>query len=722
MFPTNSLGDGSKPLVLVVDDDPDMQRLVKRFLESGGNEVLSVASGTQALQIAGDLRPDLILLDVMMAGMDGYQVCQQLQAHELTAYIPVIFLTAREEATDRARAFALGAADYLVKPVNKEALLAAVKRHLETKTRWYSVRVATDLWDDAPLPQKFAEFRETLVKQLELPLPQQQQLALISSTRIYSFAEVVGLAEGELAERIGRFFGLPYVDEIEGESIELGVLPAAFCRSKNVVVIRDEGGQLAVVISNPFCWGLDELDLLNRAFHGQSYRLIITRQSAISSLFFEDAVQVPEGDEAEQSDSDSGSVGPMSLDGLLASAKEMTPVDVVNALIADAVRRRASDLHIEPERMRIRVRYRVDGQMRSIIPLQKSLLPGVVSRIKIMSGMDPSENRKPQDGACIVRVDDREIELRISTLAGNHGEIVVARVLTQQGNLTQLDQLGFESAMLEEFRPLLHARQGMVLITGPTGSGKTTTLYSALTYVNSDDVNILTVEDPIERDIEGINQIQVHERAGRSFAATLRAMMRQDPDVIMVGEVRDLETAEIACRAALTGHLVLATLHTQHSLGTVSRLLDMGIAPYLIVSALNGVVAQRLVRRVCEGCAEPYDLPDVLYRALQERFGEFPRFGFRRGRGCGRCDRSGTRGRLGVYEVLVIDDDFRHLLSENAAPSALRTYAEERGFVTLEQDAFRKARLGLISPEEVLNLGFALPTRRQRLPTTAAAQ
>lgn len=261
----------------------------------------------------------------------------------------------------------------------------------------------------------------------------------------------------------------------------------------------------------------------------------------------------------------------------------------------------------------------------------------------------------------------------------------------------------------------------MILITGPTGSGKTTTFYAALSHLNAESTNILTVEDPVEIDLPGVAQVQIHERAGRSFAATLRSMLRQDPDVIMVGEMRDTETAEIACRAALTGHLVLSTLHTQHTMGTLVRLCDMGVAPYLVASALNAVLAQRLVRRVCEACATEYVPPLPLIRALEARFGRLAGVGFRRGGGCSRCHHTGMSGRIGVLELLVIDDDRRHLLAGGIAPSGLREYVTGQGFRTLEDDAFLKAAQGLIAPEEIFRIGMGLPVAQDPQDSTCAA-
>jgi len=745
------MNDATASFIVVVDDDPDTLNLTKRLLANGGYEVITCSDSTKALDVIANVRPDLVLVDVTMPGLNGYQVCSYLQQNADTAYIPVVFATARDEEQDKARAFAAGAADYLVKPMTKDRLLTVVKKHLETRSRWYRaqtvgeleaeglaaletqaatgslapatartyrVRTAPDFWDEAPLPQKYLQFRELLGAELNLGPEALGQLAQVRSADVYSATEHFDLTERELAEHMAKFFGLNYVDTVDPKSIQLGVLPTAFCRSNHVVAVKDAADTDAFVLSNPFSWGLHELDVLHQAFSGRPYRLLLTHRKGLSALFFDGAVEGKETSTISLQEYDDALEGQrkVSMEHLLDTANQVSAVEIVNSLIADSVQRGASDLHIEPERNRVRVRYRIDGRMRSVMPLQSTQLPSVVARIKIMCGMDMSENRKPQDGGCMARVDSRDVELRVSTLPGTHGEIVVLRVLGQNIGLQRLENLGFEPDMLRDWRRLLAGRQGMILITGPTGSGKTTSLYASLNHLNTDEVNILTVEDPVEIDLEGINQVQVHDRAGRTFASTLRSMLRQDPDIIMVGEIRDLETAEIACRAALTGHLVLSTVHTQHTLGTLVRLFDMGVAPYLAASSLNGVLAQRLVHRICEGCAEPYDPPVELKHALEAKFGSLEQARFRKGRGCNRCLRTGTKGRVGVYELLLIDDDLRQLMTEGVAPSVLREHVTRRGFRTMEEDAFIKACRGIVPPEEIVHLGLGLAMDLEEAP------
>jgi len=695
----------SNASILVIDDDPVIRRVIESALESAGYTVSSAPDGKTGLSIAQDKSPGLILLDASMPGMDGYEVCAELQRSVRTSLVPVVFVTSRDQPQDKARALAAGAVDYLLKPIKRGTLLETVEKHLDTQSRWYRVTSVTELWDESALPQKFIEFRKFLFDRLHIAPDVQKQVAEVPSGDVYLLTKLMDISYEELAQLMSVFFGLEYLPRVDPESIELGVLPAAFCKKNHIVAIKDPQGREAVVIINPFQWGLAEIDALNNAFRGRPHRLLLTHRQGMRALFTEDAAARVELSSAPAGTDERVTSQP-AMDSVLETPNEASAIDMVDALLTDAVRRRASDLHIQAGENRVHVRFRIDGRMREVMPLLPSQLPAIVARLKVMCNMNISESRAPQDGGCRVRIDGRDIDVRASTLPALYGEKVVLRLVGQTSTLQTLDGLGMSEGMLQGFRGLLAARQGMILVTGPTGSGKTTTLYAALQHLNRPELNLITVEDPVEIGFEGITQVQVHERAGCSFAATLRAMLRQDPDIIMVGEIRDAETAEIAARAALTGHLVLSTLHTQHAMGTIIRLLDMGVPAYLAGSALNGVVAQRLAHRVCEGCAEYYEPPAALTHALNATFGSLEGARFRKGRGCVRCHRTGTKGRVGVYELLTIDDDLRDLMTEGAPPRALKAHVQRRGFLSMEQDAFEKACEGIIPPEEIVELGF----------------
>ncbi len=380
-------------------------------------------------------------------------------------------------------------------------------------------------------------------------------------------------------------------------------------------------------------------------------------------------------------------------------------VRLVNQLISNAITLRASDIHIDPHETKVVVRYRIDGVLRIEKVLPKSMQSVITARIKIMSNLDITEHRIPQDGRIKINVDVRHVDIRVSTLPTIYGEKIVLRILDFSATISDLNRLGFNKVNLERYLKLIERPNGIVLITGPTGSGKSSTLYATLNRLNSEEVNIITIDDPVEYQLEGINQIQVNPNVGMTFAAGLRAILRQDPNIIMVGEIRDRETAEIAIRASITGHLVFSTLHTNDSLGAVTRLIDMGVEPFLVAASVSGVVAQRLVRRVCRDCAEEHE-PTKVERAIFRKRGlTIDRIV--RGRGCSSCHMTGYRGRMAIQEVLIIDDEMRHVITNKESFSKLQELAIKNETIFLLDDGLLKIKKGLTTPEEVLKV--ALP-------------
>jgi type IV pilus assembly protein PilB len=375
-------------------------------------------------------------------------------------------------------------------------------------------------------------------------------------------------------------------------------------------------------------------------------------------------------------------------------------VKLVNYLLYNAVRENASDIHIEPHDKKLRVRYRVDGKLYEKLRPPYQMHPAIVSRIKIMAEMDIAQRRLPQDGGIHVLVEGRPIDLRVSVMPGNFGEKVVIRVIDTQRVLFNLESLGFTYENLQKFRQVIQAPNGIVLVTGPTGSGKNTTLYAALAELNGEDVNICTVEDPIECNMAGINQFQVNKTAGFEFSTALRSLLRQDPDIIMVGEIRDDATANIAVQAALTGHLVLSTLHTNDAPGAVTRLLDLGVAPYLVSASLIAVLAQRLVRKICPNCKTEYEPPASIKKIFKEISGEVPKF--YRGVGCKKCRNTGYAGRIAVHELFVPNEEVIEMISERMSLKKLRHKALEGGMVSLQADGIEKVKAGIVSIEEIL--------------------
>jgi general secretion pathway protein E len=376
----------------------------------------------------------------------------------------------------------------------------------------------------------------------------------------------------------------------------------------------------------------------------------------------------------------------------------------VNAIIFKASTERASDVHIEPYEDKLKVRFRVDGVLYDVASEEKTFQAAIISRVKIMAGLNIAEKRLPQDGRIGLRIAGKDVDIRVSTVPTQFGERIVMRLLDKTGSVLDIQQLGIEKKTLDQMLKLLQKPNGIILVTGPTGSGKTTTLYACLTNINKPDLNILTVEDPIEYQLDGIGQMQVNPKIDFTFASGLRAILRQDPDVVMVGEIRDTETAEIAIQASLTGHLVLSTLHTNDSAGAVSRLLDMGVEPFLVSSSLLAVLAQRLVRRLCPKCRVAYEITDEELRELSLNPAEITeRKAYRPGTtACSHCQGSGYSGRLGIHELLMIDDDIRNQILQRADSNSIKNAAIKRGFASLRADGGRKVLAGLTSVEEVL--------------------
>ncbi len=412
----------------------------------------------------------------------------------------------------------------------------------------------------------------------------------------------------------------------------------------------------------------------------------------------QDLVEVEEElDEEEEIDEDS-------IDILRTQATDAPAVVFVNSLLVQAIQERASDIHIEPQENNLRIRFRIDGMLREFPPANRRLQSGVIARIKILADLDIAERRVPQDGRVKFKIMGRSVDVRCSTIPGIYGEKIVMRILDQGSISLNIDDLGFVEEKLVLLKEKANAATGMILVTGPTGSGKTTTLYSILNYVNSPLLNIITVEDPVEYRLEGINQVQARPKVGLTFASALRSILRQDPDIVMVGEIRDFETAEIAIKAALTGHMVLSTLHTNNSVATIIRLLNMGIDKYLIVSSVSVIVAQRLVRRICTGCREPVE-PSSDIRLFMSRQGiDVTKDTYYKGKGCKQCTGSGYWGRFGIHEILFMNETIKELIIEDKSELEIRKAAEDAGTLSIFMEGVMHARNGLTTLDEIIRV------------------
>jgi type IV pilus assembly protein PilB len=509
--------------------------------------------------------------------------------------------------------------------------------------------------------------------------------------------------EEDLHEALAIQYGVPFarltrhlVDRSLNE-----ILPAAFMRKHRVAPMFRVEGQLTVAMSDPTNMGLlDELARLTGCEVLPVVAVPSDIETTLEDILHTDTSAFEIDDIVESINESDVQIIEQQVDDLadLEHVAGLSPVvKLVNYVIYRAVNDGASDIHIEPEENASRIRQRIDGSLTEMMTPPPRMHPAIVSRIKVMADLDISERRNPQDGRFRVILDRRPIDVRVSTLPTIHGEKLVLRLLDRKSMRIDIRNVGIPTCLLE----LIHAPNGIVLVTGPTGSGKTTTLYGILQEINKPDFNICTVENPVEFGIQGVNQVQANEKGGLGFADALRSLLRQDPDVIMIGEIRDLETALIATQASLTGHLVLATLHTNDSISAVTRLINMGIDPYLIGAALRGVVSQRLVRRLCARCRKPGSVPAALRKRVELLA---PNSQFFVPKGCEACRGSGFTGRIGLFELLRINDELADTISESPTLTELRRKAQETGLYTLLQDGVRKASEGITSLDEVMRV------------------
>jgi general secretion pathway protein E len=522
--------------------------------------------------------------------------------------------------------------------------------------------------------------------------------------------EMGAIDPGTWAQTLAQHFGLPFSEHLpdDGGVLELiNQLPINFAKRCLMLPVAREGDTVVVATADPASLGpLDDVRLLLR----KPIRVMVAPGPVIVDAINR-AYDMASGSASELMDGlDEERLDLMATDldeprDLLESDDEAPIIRLVNSLLFQAAKDRASDIHIEPFERDLAVRFRIDGILYDILSPPKRFQPVIISRVKIMAGLNIAEKRLPQDGRIRIRLAGKDIDIRVSIVPTAFGERVVMRLLDKATTVLQLEELGLAGMKLDLVHKLIKQSHGILLVTGPTGSGKTTTLYAALSKINTNDKNIITIEDPVEYQLHGIGQIQVNPKIELTFASGLRSILRQDPDVIMVGEIRDLETAEIAIQAALTGHLVFSTLHTNDSFGAMTRLLDMGIEPFLVSSSVMAVMAQRLVRRVCSSCREPYqptrEEMEELGIAPQRLMGKTI---YKLGQGCVQCKRTGYRGRTGIHELLVVDDEVRTLVMKSADAATIRRAATARGMNTLREDGADKVVEGMTTIEEILRV------------------
>jgi general secretion pathway protein E len=523
--------------------------------------------------------------------------------------------------------------------------------------------------------------------------------------------KIRAIEEDLLLQALAMQFEMPWLPHLDVAQVDhelIKKVPIHFARRYRVLPMKVDDGAIVVAATDPLeTAALDDLRLLL----GMPVKAVLTTTMSLMTCLnraYDEATSPTGAEQVMEDIAASEDLGKIAheLDepqDLLDATDEAPIIRLVNSVLFQAVRQRASDIHFESFERGLVVRYRIDGVLYPILTPPKHLQSSIIARLKIMAGLNIAEKRLPQDGRFAIRTAGKDVDLRVSVLPTSHGERVVLRLLEKENRLLNLSEMGFAPDRLRTIQQLIRLTHGILLVTGPTGSGKTTTLYAALSEINAPDKNIITVEDPVEYQLLGIGQMQVNPKINLTFAAGLRSILRQDPDVIMIGEIRDRETAEIAIHASLTGHLVFSTLHTNDAASAATRLIDMGIEPFLVASSVVAVLAQRLIRKVCPDCKQSYQPDDEELIRLGVVPGK-TKPTFYRGSGCPACTQTGYRGRTGIHELLVLDDEIRRLIGNKADAAAIRQAAVSRGMVLLKEEAAEKIFAGITTTEEVMRM------------------
>jgi len=703
--------------VLVVDDERDILVVTTKILSAANFKTLSAANGREALDKVRENAPDLVLLDFMMPGMNGLDVLKEIK--KIRPDTAVIIVSGRGNENTAADSIKLGAADYIVKPFENSRLISAVRRVIyERKEKQDAEReeavqparfVGKKRLGDILVSKNYATFND-----IEACLEKARK----SDKRIGQVLIDEGvISEEQLARTLAYQYGVKFVNlfnfHIEPRFFE--TIAYELMYRYMIVPYEEEAGRLVVAVSDPTnIIMVDELELLlNRPLSV----CVATRSAITEALKRSEGSQrvlkevtdefklhlVKETEEGEET---------LTVEKL---GEEMSPIiKLVDTILFSSVQKRASDIHIESDDRHVVVKYRIDGVLyQAMDPIDSRFHSSIISRIKIMSDLDIAEKRVPQDGRFKVRFKDKKIDFRVSIMPAIFGEDVVIRILDKESitvdlHELRLDRLGYSENDLKRFRRAISEPYGMVLVTGPTGSGKTTTLYAAVSEINTTEDKIITIEDPVEYQLPGVVQIPVNEKKGLTFARGLRSILRHDPDKIMVGEIRDAETGQIAVQSALTGHLVFTTVHANNAFDVIGRFVNMGIEPYNFVSSLNCILAQRLIRTICNSCKRPVQVTREVVQDSGLDYDDMMRRGvvFYEGKGCAECNGTGYKGRMAITEFLDLSDRIREMILDRRPISELRKAAVEEGMSTLRTSAVEKVISGYTTLREINRVTF----------------
>ncbi|AXS81014.1 ATPase, T2SS/T4P/T4SS family [Dechloromonas sp. HYN0024] len=710
--------------LLFVDDEPGIVKALSRVFHQENYEVLTAWSAKEGLEKFATGTIHLVISDFMMPGMNGAQFLQEVKKQSPDTIR--IMLTGHANTDAVMGAINEGAVyKFILKPWNDDDLRVTVALALEQFdliTRNRSLKAENELKSKeiSALSRLAATHHSRLGIMLHkkklLTDAQLQELTMLQERRkeplITILLEKEWVAERRIRDllKIDMMIEEVQLSEFSVDSALTDLIPRSFCMRQAVVPLKLEGRRLLLAMADPLDEGLiDEVRFTAGLDINAVTADIAAIRKKVDEIYgggevdfkeLETLVSSPdpyEGIEIVIEEEDAAK-----LEDLLRDTETPPAIRLANAIILEAIRLGASDIHIQPRTKSVIVRYRIDGVLSDKIHIPHHLHQSLVSRLKIMSELDISERRRPQDGRITVKTPMRMVDLRISTLPTINGEKVVMRILDRNSTVHTIEKLGFSSNDLLRVTDMVAKPQGIILATGPTGSGKTTTLYSLLQHDATPDKNYVTIEDPVEYYLDMAGQVLIREKIGLTFPAVLRALLRQDPDVILLGEIRDFDTAEVAFHAALTGHLVYSTLHTNSAVATIARLFDLGLKPYVVATALEGIIAQRLVRNVCPACSQPAKPDPAILNRLGSAFAEVKEI--RRGEGCNACHGSGYKGRVGIYEILTLDDALRDCIGSGASVLEISRQARGRGLRNIVHHAVERVQAGATTPDEILRV------------------
>ncbi len=710
--------------ILFVDDEPNVLAALKRAFRQENYHIMTAANGKEALEVLASESCQLMVSDYMMPEMDGAELLRKVK--ELYPDIIRIMLTGHADTSAVMGAIKDGAVyKFILKPWNDDDLRVTVALALEQhdllqKNRALKEKNAAQNKEINSLSKLTVTNRSqlaiTLYKRNLLNDQQIQELYKQQQQKKQPVLKLVlehdWVSEKQIRKILRDDFMIEEVSlgEVQVDPAVASLIPHNFCKRQWVVPLTQQNRRLTLVMADPMDMGLiDDLKFTTGLEIQAVMASVADIEAKIKEVYGESEVSFEdletlvedspyEGIEVLIEDDDD-----ISLEELLGSTDEPPAIRLVNVIILEAVRLGASDIHIHPKTNSVVVRYRIDGVLVDKIQVPQALLMSLVSRIKIMAELDITERRRPQDGRITVKTPMRIVDLRISSLPTINGEKIVMRILDRNAAVLRLEDLGMPARCLPSIDGITAKPQGIILTTGPTGSGKTTTLYSMLQHNATPEKNYVTIEDPVEYYLDMAGQVMIREKIGLDFSTVLRAILRQDPDVILLGEIRDFETAEVAFHAALTGHLVYSTLHTNSAVATIARLFDLGLKPYVVASALEAIISQRLVRKICEHCKEPYVVPEKLLQQLGPVF-QSSRTEFYKGAGCSKCGGSGYSGRVGLYETLTPDEQMRHLIASGASVMEITELAAQQDHISLLEDGHVKVSDGSTTADEILRV------------------